>query len=1075
MVEYGLSGHGADKAPYNLFVINPENGYVRVTGLLDREKTSLYNMSCAPCLANSLQTRNPVMRIVATDADEPDTINSKIAYSLLRQTPAESGHMFSIDKTTGIVYVQEKTLDRERHDTYTLIVLGVDMNGAPSGNTGTGMVQIHILDINDNVPTLEKEEYSGGVDEGVIDVVVMRIKALDKDLEFTDNWLAVFDIHKGNEDNLFTIETDPKTNEGILKLVKVNPDKKPTGKGYPVKISVNNQPDGPSFSPSLKDFPVSEDSDNEDFPIVLGTFAALDGDTGEPAENVRYTKGHDPDNWLTIDEETAEIKLAKAPDRESKFLVNGTYFAKIIYVPAKTVTGTIALKVEDSNDHCPTLTSTYHQTCDNNKVVNVTAFDEDADPNGAPYQFVLIEEESVGQWEMVSLLFVGTTVSMYKLIVKVSDAQGLACPDSQKFEVEVCTCEKKGSCGPKVAAQHGFPFKIGTPAFGFSLSGAVLLLLVPFLLIFCQCGTVREFTDLPFDAKESLIAYHTEGIGEDKEVPLLSRPVAAIDQKPLFQDGTVSNYVSKNVSSVPFQGSVTHDSRTFSQEINDGFTETDSKGFRDRRNTLSTANQRSSALYSTSLTFEEQDIYEDMAVRDAFLSEYFSQKVSCLAANPPLTDGLLLYEYEGQGTPAGSVGRCSLLESDNDLEFLNNLGSKFLTLAELCHPPKPSLPPPKTEQVVKSDETSFKTESSISTNTTQITKTIPPPQEVQQSSVTKVETVNKSATLPSAKASQTLFVQQQPLFYLVEQHIPNTVFVESPTQGLYKVSCLAANPPLTDGLLLYEYEGQGTPAGSVGRCSLLESDYDLEFLNNLGSKFLTLAELCHPPKPSLPPPKTEQVVKSDETSFKTESSISTNTTQITKTIPPPQEVQQSSVTKVETVNKSATLPSAKASQTLFVQQQPLFYLVEQHIPNTVFVESPTQGLYVINGKPGTEGLILQGGNVSQASLSRGQQAMYVINGAPVADIQPIQLQTAGQEQEAAMGCSPVSSPIGSPGGVLLMPMQFHENAMQGVTGTPPILLADVPTLSKQKKKKIPSETLGTKGVDPKVKDTAASK
>lgn len=56
MVEYGLTGHGADKAPYNLFVINPENGYVRVTSLLDREKTSLYNVSCAPLLGNSLQT-----------------------------------------------------------------------------------------------------------------------------------------------------------------------------------------------------------------------------------------------------------------------------------------------------------------------------------------------------------------------------------------------------------------------------------------------------------------------------------------------------------------------------------------------------------------------------------------------------------------------------------------------------------------------------------------------------------------------------------------------------------------------------------------------------------------------------------------------------------------------------------------------------------------------------------------------------------------------------------------------------------------------------------------------------------
>lgn len=44
----------------------------------------------------------------------------------------------------------------------------------------------------------------------------------------------------------------------------------------------------------------------------------------------RYAKGHDPDNWLSIDEETAEIKLTKVPDRESKFLVNGTYIAKII-------------------------------------------------------------------------------------------------------------------------------------------------------------------------------------------------------------------------------------------------------------------------------------------------------------------------------------------------------------------------------------------------------------------------------------------------------------------------------------------------------------------------------------------------------------------------------------------------------------------------------------------------------------------------------------------------------------------------------------------------------------------------
>lgn len=146
------------------------------------------------------------------------------------------------------------------------------------------------------------------------------------------------------------------------------------------------------------------------------------------------------------------------------------------------------------------------------------------------------------------------------------------------------------------------------------------------------------------------------------------------------------------------------------------------------------------------------------------------------------------------------------------------------------------------------------------------------------------------------------------------------------------------------------------------------------------------------------------------------------------------------------------------------------------MPNTVFVESPTQGLYVIDGNPGREGLILQGRNVSQATLSRGQEAMYVINGAPVAAHQPIQLQMEVQEHEAVLGFSPVSSPIEASGGVLLMQTHFHEKAVQRETGRPPVLLADVPALAKKKhKKETPSEPLATKVVEAKLKDTASSK
>lgn len=44
-VRYSLSGAGADKPPYNLFVVDPITGFVRITDKVDREKYPSYNVS----------------------------------------------------------------------------------------------------------------------------------------------------------------------------------------------------------------------------------------------------------------------------------------------------------------------------------------------------------------------------------------------------------------------------------------------------------------------------------------------------------------------------------------------------------------------------------------------------------------------------------------------------------------------------------------------------------------------------------------------------------------------------------------------------------------------------------------------------------------------------------------------------------------------------------------------------------------------------------------------------------------------------------------------------------------------
>lgn len=62
----------------------------------------------------------------------------------------------------------------------------------------------------------------------------------------------------------------------------------------------------------------------------------------------------------------------------------------------------------------------------------------------------------------------------------------------------------------------------------------------------------------------------------------------------------------------------------------------------------------------------------------------YLQKAEHAAQQSLQQDVLHAFTYEGQESPTGSVGCCSLLDDDNDLEFLNDLGPKFKTLAEIC-------------------------------------------------------------------------------------------------------------------------------------------------------------------------------------------------------------------------------------------------------------------------------------------------------------------------------------------------------------------------------------------------------
>ncbi|KAF7690207.1 hypothetical protein HF521_012011 [Silurus meridionalis] len=639
-IRYSLKGIGADQPPYHLFVVEPSTGNVRVTGILDREEIGQYNLSGiatypdgtvaeadiqlrikvkdqndnAPVFlpistgsVNELSSiGTTVMKLSATDADEPGNINSQIFYEIVDQKPPGE-RMFSINQK-GEVIVARENLDRESIDQYVLTVKASDLNGGPGCKTGMATFNIQVMDVNDNVPKLEQEAFEASIEENTENVEVMRFKTIDNDLANTDNWQAQYNIVSGNGGGHFKIVTDPKTNEGVLMLVKpvdyeevkdmnlgitvsnVAPyysgsgsqsvsgvviapgggggggggggqgggagsgggtgigggagtgitgmggsgTAGASGKIYNMHVNVKNQPEGPGFIPKVKSIPISENGKMVDITKVLTTYTATDSDTGLPAERVKYVKGSDRDNWLSVDEKTGEIKLNKLPDRESPYLVNGTYMAEILCIsqdmPSKTATGTVAIQVEDFNDHCPVLVNKTQPLCTTQEVLYVTAEDKDAFPNAGPFTFTVIPEGTDGKWELEHL---SDTTAMLKPIeapwpgprqvtLEIFDQQKVSCPDKQVLKVNVCTCDKSGVCATKAGETKGS--KLGGAAIGLLLLGLLLLLLIPLLLLLCQCGAagmVGAFTDMPFDTKEHLISYHTEGQGEDRDVPLL--------------------------------------------------------------------------------------------------------------------------------------------------------------------------------------------------------------------------------------------------------------------------------------------------------------------------------------------------------------------------------------------------------------------------------------------------------------------------------------------------------------------------------------------------------------------------
>uniref|UniRef100_A0A5F8GF29 Cadherin-related family member 2 n=1 Tax=Monodelphis domestica TaxID=13616 RepID=A0A5F8GF29_MONDO len=139
-------------------------------------------------------------------ATDPDTdFRGHITYHLLSGNSAD---IFQVDPNTGEVTVKDgNQLDRELQSVYHLTLQATD-----GGNlTGSTILQIILLDINDNAPVVSGS-YNVFVKE-VEDNVTVNIQAYDNDEPNTNNSEIRFELLPGPYSNNFTL--DPVT--GLLK------------------------------------------------------------------------------------------------------------------------------------------------------------------------------------------------------------------------------------------------------------------------------------------------------------------------------------------------------------------------------------------------------------------------------------------------------------------------------------------------------------------------------------------------------------------------------------------------------------------------------------------------------------------------------------------------------------------------------------------------------------------------------------------------------------------------------------------------------------------------------------------
>ncbi|XP_078254150.1 desmocollin-1-like isoform X1 [Rhinoraja longicauda] len=739
---YEITGAGVNEPPVNLFTVEPETGKIFVHRPVDREIYPVFRLTgnarrmggeiyerpldltikvqdvndniprfteeeFVVNLPERSATGTSLLNLTATDKDQAKTLNTLLAYRILSQVPlSRHGSLFSIDGKTGEIKTNSDKLDREEQDIYTLEVEVRDLQGKSYGLSSKGKVVIHITDMNDHPPTFKESRYTIEVKENENNIMVLRMPIEDQDVAGTEASRAVFKIVKGNENGNFNISTDPKTNEGLLYLVK--PLDAEETSSLQLDVAVENEmplirkstkqqvavvtvkvldvDEGPEFVPPVMQLWTKE---NVALGTVLGSYTAKDPET-QSSSGIRYRKLTDLADWVSIDSMTGQIRTTAVLDRESRHVKHNKYNVTVVAMEEKnhlrSSTGTVVINLSDVNDNHPVILKKDLHICENGDqhFVNISAEDLDALPNAAPFTFLLPSDppEIKKKWEIFHHM--GTYAFMkpkgsvipghFKVPIIIQDQQHQETKDT--LNIDICECPGLLSCASRLSSKKAVLGGLGILVM---LLAALCLLCLLLATVALYCGGGRK-TKLPLSSQgqyqQTLIRSNVEGGGQ-QDMNLSSLDVPVNHGENIGQMPTRFDESGVKCTSSSFGGVGT--AMGMGQQMVDG----SSGAFYDHTGTLivdrtdyvdggttvgdthTFGHRRSHGLMEL-LRSQVDQVYEDEQDDNEMPFEYVRG-----------------YPHDGENSVQGSIGYDSDRVNINRVDYMNGVGNTFGTLTNI--------------------------------------------------------------------------------------------------------------------------------------------------------------------------------------------------------------------------------------------------------------------------------------------------------------------------------------------------------------------------------------------------------